>query len=396
MTKIVGVTHGASDLFSGNLSLSPSKEFLRYLSQFPKGTKVGLETLSEDDWDYVREDIFNRGSDNYEILSNSERDPPHFSLSDDFYWNSLRNFCVGRDFKVVYLEDRNIWIEYNKSVIKSALLNARIHDKVLFHNNGESDLHYSRKLVRCNESNNRLSLKSEKIHKIDRDKEILDAIRKSGVDLAIVGASHSDYWYNNLDILERTKEIYFEEYVTDIAEATPSGNIRTIFRKNPIPSPKIVFAREGLERSIRLYETGKISNGSIPDYVGTWKLTHPSQGFFEVFIEKIDGTKISGQIIDCLGDSFFEGEINENEFDIIKTYDSIRSLNGSLDVRYKGKRCRNEIYGYYAIPGSGGEQFYMTSLLQKNPINLADRLSEVFLEEREVFREIADSIRSSL
>ena len=55
------------------------------------------------------------------------------------------------------------------------------------------------------------------------------------------------------------------------------------FTQNTDCSDELLFERESLERTIRLVEKNRIIEHRIADYIGTWDISEPSRGYFEVF-----------------------------------------------------------------------------------------------------------------
>jgi len=391
MVELIGVHHAGFNTFLGEVRFNdfavyPSGAFLKHLSKFPKGTKVGFESFSEQGWKEVREDLRSQVSENYDLLiSDDGRDYfPRFPDVFDKYWSVLKNFCCNTGLEVIFLEDKETFMKYNKAVMEQAKLEARI-DKTLFREDNESNISYSKKLFKCNEERHNLEIQVRKIHEFERDDKLLGAIRSSMVDVAIVGQGHSDFWFGDSEFIKESYGIDITKHSTDLMNVIPdSGRYEMIFTENADVDPDLLFEREGLERAIRLFEKGKITEHGEPAYVGVWNIPEPSNGYFEVFVEKSNGKTLSGHIHDLLGVAIFEGTMNHNKIEFIKEYTQLSSKKAAKrSVNYKAIRKDNEFYGFF-YANDFTYPFYMEKSPREKPIDLSLKF-EKFNEENPGF-----------
>jgi len=210
------------------------------------------------------------------------------------------------------------------------------------------------------------------VHEIGRDSAILNAIKLQGVDAAVVGLAHSDFWIANPPVLQRYG-INFETYSTEDFESEMGDNFNQRFTADARPNPTMVFERESLERALRLIRQGRIVTGKVPDFVGTWNLNNPHEGYFELFISRNNNGNVSGTIEDCLGTGDFNGVMADTEFRFLKNYrpDACIKKVDKYDLHYQGKRRGIEVFGEFSIGGGGGDFFYMIQSSQEKPVELA-------------------------
>jgi hypothetical protein len=383
MVHLVGVHHGGSNLLfgipelsCGEFGLFPSENFLTYLSDFPDGTKVGLETFTSEDFQAIQNHLSS--------LRHDGRYPPE----NEEYWSALRSVCKKFRFPYECLEEPGLWYEYNQRMANLARLDEIIHERVLFQREGESDFHYNVKIVKCNELRNRSKLKVRKIHEQDRDKRLLERIAETKVDIAICGDGHAAQWFSERDRIEREFGIDFETYSTDLMVPVGIHRIPHMeFTQNAVPNDQGVFDNHCLVRSLRLQNEGRITDRS-PDYIGTWRDVMPSEGYFEVFL---NNGSFSGEISDCIGDAVFEGEINEREVKFVKTY---TRANQTLTkpIQYLGIRVDGGYCGYYFVEGCGGGLFFMKPGENVKPLDLSVGIYRTLTDRKEELHSIADEL----
>jgi hypothetical protein len=396
MVHLIGVVHEAALNHSlwgplENIEVKPSKDLICYLSKFKEKTKVGLEHLSEYEFSEISLDLALK---NYELMKNRPfKYHPEYSFRTAKYFESLKSICENLGFEVFFLEKKETWLRYNKALVRNARVRAAIYEDILFHSEEESDEEYSKKLYRCNDLIEKSETKLRKIHEIERDKELLDSISKQNLDLVIVGAGHSDLWRYNKDKIKKEFNINFESYAGDETNTSESGH-ELLFNENPSLDLRLIADHLCLERKINLIETGRISKNGTPDYVGVWNITHPSQGYFELFLDKSENG-FKGRIEDCLGSAKFEGEISNEKINFTKKYDFPLSIGAKEDVVYKGISNGEGFYGIFSIDGKISHiwpMFYMKKSHKEKPLNLCMNLDRLFETNKKDFDSLVEEL----
>ncbi len=381
MVRLYGVHHAVNISYgflipkSRKLPVTPSSEFLTDLDSLPRRSRIGLECFDDQDWQDIKKHLELRGveADFWGF--------PHYDDNDRLYWGSIVEFLRKNGHEPVFLEDKETWKRYNEATIELG----KCKEEELFHEDGESDYHYHGKLCRYNERYHKAEIYWRKIHEIDRDIKLLEAIKSNGVKAVIVGRGHGDYWIANSNLIEDKFSITFEDYSTDTIRKgvlnKDSTSAQTVFTRNAVPDPKLVFERESLERTLRLIEQGRIILDRVPDYIGIWDVYFPSKGYFEMFVERDGDERISGKIEDSLGTATFEGVITPTDFNFVKQYIVSEETAVQEPVEYRAKRKGNHLYGHFFINEYLGDAFYMTpSSSQTNPVNMSlrwDRLQAI-------------------
>ena len=217
MVELVGVTHGAwiTDFFmtTTKFPLHPSSDFLSYLEKFPKGTRVGIESLSKSDFEIVRQDLCKK---NYDfVLEYGERYMKSYAENVNDYWNVLTCHLKNLGLETIYLENLLSWFEINDSIVKESMMLGEVHEKILFKEENESEIDYAKKLLTCNEMIHKTKLDYRKLHEQKRDCEFLKKISEKEIDIAVVGIGHSDFWYNIKEKINQKYKVNFEKYSTD-------------------------------------------------------------------------------------------------------------------------------------------------------------------------------------
>jgi len=278
--------------------------------------------------------------------------------------------------KLFFSEDKKLWKKYNESCIEIL----KSSNKHLYQENGESDFDYYKKSCKFFEKKHSATIMAEKIHLLDRDKALLEAITND-LNVSINGLGHTEYWITNRNKIKEDFSIDFESYATDIPVIKGNRYLSQKFTKNPEIDPKTVFDIEHIKRKIRLIEEGRIVNDRKPDYIGTWRVVLPSEGYFEVFVENEKNGNIKGIIEDCLGTAKFEGKLKSNEFNFVKKYDGFCHTSITPEpIQYESKRVDNEFHGYFYF-GGFGTAFYMIktdNLFEGNK----PKIKPYFLSER--------------
>jgi len=367
MVHLYGVIHGGEwrDILtgvSGPMLVAPSREFIQDLSRFPKGTKIGIESTTANDCLEIRENLatlpFNPAESRFSDDSPAVR--PFFKSGDEVYWNHLQKAVQSLGLKIVFLEDKEVWFKYNQATIRYAEGEARRRNLNVLEE-GEDERHYAKKSMELSEEELREEVARRRIHEIERDDLLLSTIKSLGVDVAIVGIGHADYWMANRQAISKKLGISFDDYSTDLSIQEPGiHKIQQAFTKNPQINFRNAYNRISLERIIRLLEGGRLTDKK-PDLVGTWDVSNPIKGYFEVFMTR-EGNAISGEIVDCLGDAEFKGFIDDGRVEFAKNYLSHRCSEGASngEINYEGLVRDGKIFGYFIFSNGYGRAFYAT------------------------------------
>jgi len=390
MVHLIGVHHGmeSDNILTGRTEsqVFPSDGLKAYLSQFPRGTRVGLETFSDYDWKEVKADLREQCQGKRDILLD-ETSGRHYTVEyseiHKRYWEILAQACGGLGLEPVPFENNEVAFRWNKATLNAAVLDALIHRRVLFKKDGENDEAYHRKLCKCNNARYRAELNIREIHEIERDNKMLENITNAGVQVVITGQGHSNFWWRNREDIAKRFGVPFESYCTDLITPTPWGVYRMIFTNNADCDSGFVFQKEALLRSLRVVETGRVVEDKDPSYVGVWDWVEPMKSYFEVF----PGSENSGVIQDCLGTANFGGVIDGNGADFVKRY-GCYSLPGVLtgDIHFCAFRDGDEFYGRFHAE-KFGSIFCMKKGSKANPTEMAVRLAEKFRTQKERFKQ---------
>ena len=144
-----------------------------------------------------------------------------------------------------------------------------------------------------------------------------------------------------------------------------------IFTDNAFPDPKIAYEFTGIGKSVNLLESGSFS-GSTPDWVGTWDVNSPSNGYFEMFIDEQIGSHVSGRIEDMLGTSTFEGDITLRSISFVKRYTDCarQASNSPINYQANTESDRNRHQGIYRGDKAVG-WFYMEKPVGNSPFQMS-------------------------
>ena len=373
MVILYGLTHGAREIgiFGGSreIAILPSREFLDHLARFPTGTKVGVEWGFEQQRQEVQR--------NLSELCRMANLPGegYYSEHAARYWNEIITTCRKKKYNLLLMEDKNIWFRYHEAIIELQKHEARLKRE---RESGHDDSSLE-KTLQEQEAGYHLYLQSRKIHEIDRDDSLLQKI--SQVDIALVGKAHSDHWL-------QYKKVECERYSTDTVHNHGLGEFRTVFTEKAVPNPRIAYERISLERSLRLMETGRISEQTA-DYVGTWDLHNPWQGYFELFVQQQSKGKFSGTIEDGIGSATFEGWFRPNGIDFVKQYQESTedAIKGPIYYYAEGSE-KKEFAGRFSTD-IGGMAFYMVQSAQESPGNLLLRWRALIEKHRREKRKVS-------
>ena len=364
MVNVYGVTHGfeiTSITGTQNCRLTPSDGFLSSLERLSGKRRIGLETLSYEDWYELDTDLAHLGREACLELH------PRFDHSSDMYWNVLEETCKKRGHEVFFIEDVNVWKEYNLAVIAAAKKRER---NIYFHK-GESELNYHKRLVQHNTGNRKAHLMTRKIHEIDRDNALLKAIKDYHLDDVIVGVGHSDYWMLHQQDILNEFGVSFNNYATE-RWSFEFGFPMSHFLQHDISPPEVAYERDSLNRNLRVAQGKRISDKK-PDYIGTWDVVDPLEGYFELFVEERDANGcVFGRVEDCLGSARFNGELREGEFTFTKHYIPGRCVADAVHkpIRYNGRGRDGQYTGYFYVTDFG-VAFYLTQNVKETPLQMA-------------------------
>ncbi|HLD05787.1 MAG TPA: hypothetical protein VJG90_08770 [Candidatus Nanoarchaeia archaeon] len=374
MVKLFGVNHGGRqqevDGSTWEVYVRPSSELLSELSQLPKGARVGIEWLSRQDWDRVHEHvetlIVERG------LIEKFRAGYDSSLD---YWDWMERFCLDQGLSVVYLEEVECYLNYNRVKIIELQHTARLQE--MCPKRGERDLDFMVRVSAARDAEYRAKIRARKVHEIERENALLRVIEESDLTAALVGLVHSDYWWTNAQKLQAENGILFDRYSADEVPMLTGKHrrVQSLFQPNRTPDRINVFGREGLRRALRLLSEGDVT-GQKPNFVGTWDPTNPSRGYFEVFVEneiELEGRPhILGRIEDCLGSASFAGHWLSNGIQFTKEYRDCSEEAASSQLVYRGTACGDEWVGFFE--GSGTRRpFYMVKADRMKPLRMTQR-----------------------
>jgi hypothetical protein len=316
MVKLYGAIHGlqTTRIFFGlfpeerQIELFPSAGLLTKLNALPEGTKIGIEHMSpEDEEEYA----------NFSLKKSFEarlESPVHIEKTSTKYWDHILRHLTKTGKQPVLLDDVNLYKRHIEALI-------RYHKAKTFriyHYEHESDLQYSLKLNRRNHSIWAKEMRMRKIHELDRDVALLSKIKETGTQVVIVGDGHAQNWATDPSIPAKAG-IVFEDYAIDHPPDIedlhhPPRMLENVLAKyDPEKYPQEVKnaadTRKTLERRIRLLEKGRLTDRR-PDHIGTWCDYNAIEGYFEMFMEKQDGDKVEGTIIDVLGIARFAGKMD--------------------------------------------------------------------------------------
>ncbi len=381
MVKLYGVEHSMTITYgslipeSKKLPVMPSDEFFADLESLPRGSRIGLECFNEKDWqdvkNHVKLNAVKAGFFGY----------PHYTDVTQTYWKTIIDFCKRAGHETVFLEDKETWKKYNKASIRLV----KCQRGELYLEEGESRYHYHGKLCRRNEREYKADIARRKIHEMERDAKLLEAIKSGALRAAIVGRGHSDYWIFNQDRIKDEFGISFEDYSTDTPKRETvnrySEFAESVFARKSVSHPRIVFERESLERAIRLIEQGRIILDRTPDYVGIWDICFPSKGYFEMFVEDHSDGIFSGKIEDRLGTAKFEGIITPTDLNFVKRYVVSEETAIQEPIEYKAKREGQECHGYFYLK-EFGDAFFMTQSPKMDPVSLSLRWYELAVDKK--------------
>ena len=179
MVHLYGVTHEGQWItffqgYAGRMIISPTEKLISDLSKFPRGTKVGLECMCKQDWEEVEAHLFklpfNPPEPRFDDQEYASR--PYYEKEHNDYWVQLGRVCSNLGFEVIFLENKNVWFEYNKTMVRFAENEAKRRN-LLVVEKGESDEHYDRKRIGFNVERYKEMIFVRKIHEIEDRKSVV-------------------------------------------------------------------------------------------------------------------------------------------------------------------------------------------------------------------------------
>jgi len=366
MIRLFGVVHGGREIgfFSEGreIYLDPTHELEERLRQIPANSRVGIESLSPEDWHEVRDNLGKL------CWENREHGLGVGYQTSDEYWDKIVRICESCDHTVVWIDDKDAWLRYNLALIAFGKTKAKYND--LYLEEGESKRDYYIKLVALNEELYRAQIGSDRIFLIERDEAILRNIASQEVAAVVAGICHTDSWVLNKDEIGRKYGIRFGRYSTENIAGPRSLLLK--FTEDATPDPTLVYDFASLGKALSLLERGTFSD-KMPDWVGTWDVFEPSRGYFEVFVEEQNGRTLRGKIEDSLGAAVFEGTITPRSARFTKFYgdstqDAIKSgiTYQTGDAGYD----RDRHQGHFRSAG-GGSDFYMEKPGGSSPLAMS-------------------------
>ena len=359
--KLYGTCHGGKLfglVFNVDLFFKPSPVMLEELAELPRGTRVGIESVTPEEKEALNKLVI----DGRGVMW----DKPFGE-----YWKAIVDHCKKAGHEVVYLDSVELCRKHAEMDVKATHLAEeakQTKDKA------------ERLILIRQEYAHRVE--NRYIREVEREQSLLQRIRETKPSVALLGRSHTDYiWQMGVE------GIQFKSYSAEVAPVIdqfqlgkfdPSDkyfnmDLESVARSisNQIPplelvnnrvvDSKVVARRIESERKYRAIKEGRITDGD-PDFVGTWNIRIPAQGLFELYIQKRDGRRISGIIEDACGSATFEGESTDTEIWFVKRYDDDAiSIGGWSIFFYAEERQNGTVKGtYYSEDHPGKQEFEMT------------------------------------
>lgn len=380
MVKLLGIIHGVygKNIFGGrvedyNLGLDPV--FLTEMENLPENARIGIEGFNEADWkelgDYTGEACLKNGFGMHALS---------FGGLDG--WNPIINLLRSQGREIIFLENKQVYKKYIDALIKQL----KWREKEIYQESKESNFDYNVKHSKHFSKLYKLEILARKIHEIDRDTAMLKAIKDLGIDVALVGKGHSDYWFAKREFVETVHGVKFDSYSSNemMPDFVPGATRFLPFEINAVPNPQLLFDYTGLLRAYYAVMKGKITDKK-PAYIGAWDLIEPAKGLFELFIEKNENGNVSGTIEDCLGTATFKGELSNDKFNFVKTYSTYGHGAYLKGITYEGKIVGDgEFKGHFMMEGFC-QPFFMKRFLHKiNPSELSYRFLELERDREKV------------
>jgi hypothetical protein len=352
--KLYGVVHGKSlnisDVPIARFETKPSKELVEELLSLPQNTSVGIEYAPEIKKAFVLDGV-----------------PVDTSGSE--YWRDIVKICEQQKLKTVYLDDFSTYEKYASKYLEKERLDKMNMEKYIkslekdplltteeYEENSEV-----RKLIR---KAYKAGVEAEHILVIEREQKMFDKIAEYQPKVVILGKGHADY------IMLKPEEFTSRKIPLGEYKVENNGVSRFNLESDGL------LDRELLIRKYRAITEGRIMSGGTPDYIGSWDLTIPARGLFEIYLDPRN-SGMTGVIEDTLGSATFVGVITEVKALFGKNYKPEMSSQKAVQesLSYEGMGHKGVYWGKYrAVSGFTNNkeyQFAMKKFSNTEKLNLA-------------------------
>lgn len=336
--RLYGIEHGRSLTVGGvvipdsDTPVAPSKELMRDLLNLPEGSSVGIELCSQFQAPF---DV-----DGIEI---------NVGFESNFYWRRVKRVCDMRKLNVVYLEDFDTYKKYVRK-----LLEARAFEQQAWgHYEENPDFFETDEAKQLAAKHYVAEVEAQYIFIVEREGKIIDKIRETNPTIVILGKGHTDYL---TQIQDDSYPMPNAKYIREVVRPTPwhwpeelqlpYSRARADYKGEV--DLAVLLERELLIRKYRALKEKRITDGTKPDFIGTWDLDLEARGLFEVFVE---GSRFGGRIEDTLGTAVFEGTVTDSEVAFVKVYDPEKSSQEVTTdpIRYVGNLVHGKYEGHYEV-----------------------------------------------
>lgn len=338
--RMYGVDHGSSlDLAGiciGEGKVYPSVSLIEDLFALPVGSTIGLETFNPGE---VKRLTYKIGSRRFGL-----------SKGGKFYWQEIINICRLHGLNIAYLDDFKVYREYVAKVFEEQ----RYKEEVERYRKEETEPDRE-KLREIKEAAYRANVEGRFIFEVKREEEFVKKIAKYKPERVIIGRAHGDCLMAGGELLDKYG-VCVSDYLKEEVERNMWGSdwAAVYLLSGRIPGqvsvltdspydPSILLDRELLLRKQRVLVEGRVTafTDRPPDFVGTWDLECPLRGYFEMYVNgQAEGEPFSGVIEDCLGTADFEGEIDDNWTQFLKSYNegqrAKESVGSQIPILYEG------------------------------------------------------------
>lgn len=352
--RVYGVTHSFSldvmGVYSQKGVVYPSNELLADLASLPQGSVIGIETFDPKEVKRLTRKV--NGQKFY------------LSKEDDFYWDLIKRHCQAGGLQVVYLDDFSTFREHVAKQQEHQRLYLEYITECAYTDSTSDQIEAKERELAS--AVYRAAIEARYIHEVKREEKIVERMARFRPRRAIIGRGHGDYLVLNSSLLENNglsfgdyqREWWVEkegqvwnDFVYGHHELAPT---RQAVLVEVTPDLEALVERELLIRAHRLVTEGRLLADQTPDYVGTWDLQNPLQGFFEVYVNgQAEGEPFSGIIEDCLGTADFEGEIDADWVQFLKSYreDQSSPQAAKMLMLYEGYRQNGKYEGGFSFQG---------------------------------------------
>jgi len=308
----------------GSVATHVGKDLREELMALPKKTAVGVQYFEE----------FCDGGIPYRRNLNVKKIGAHVPKNAANYWTEILSICKMRNLDVRFLDDYRTLREAAKKLIRKDIILDQIKNIEL--NNPAPKAEIERVKQGLIEDLYKTEVESEYLSTVTRSDKILENIIKECPEIAILASGHADYFIANPQLME-TIRIKFESYAKEQYGKKMSTEELTkyltrppqIFGKlvqNAQPDKAALAAREKVERQNKAITLGRIIASKEPAWIGTWDVSIPAKGLFEIYVEHeiktFHGvTALEGKVEDIYGSAQFTGSVNDETLIFRKEYD---------------------------------------------------------------------------